>query len=109
VAIKGNTYSRSTLQATRVLGSQIAQARRARRMPLAEFAQRVGVSEPTARNIERGSPSVAIGTVFEAAQIVGLPLFTEDPRALASLVQRGEEQLALLPSRVRARKVKDDF
>jgi transcriptional regulator with XRE-family HTH domain len=109
VAAKKNTYSRSTLDASQVLGNQIAQARRARRMPLAEFAQRVGVSEPTARNIENGSPSVAIGSVFEAARIVGLPLFSEDSRALASMVQRGEEQLALLPSRVRARNVKDDF
>lgn len=106
---QAQSLSKSTLQTAMVLGNQIAQGRRARRMTLAELSQRVGVSEPTMRNVENGSPSVSIGTYFEAARIVGLPLFTSDTRELASLVSRSEEKLALMPDRVRAREVKDDF
>ena len=106
---KAQSLSKSTRQTAMVLGNQIAQGRRARRMTLAELSQRVGVSEPTMRNVENGSPSVAIGTFFEAARIVGLPLFTADSRELTSLLHRSEEKLSLMPERVRSREVKDDF
>ena len=50
-------------------------ARRERRWTLAELAERVGVSVVTIRKVERGDPTVALGTAFEAAVIAGVVLF----------------------------------
>lgn len=105
------TYSPPTLDAARILGLQIARARRERRWTIEELAERIGVSKVTARSVELGKPTVAVGVVFEAATIVGLRLFDQDPDGLRDLVQRSSEQLALLPARVRPtqRPVDDDF
>lgn len=71
------------------------------------LAERVGVSTPTITKIERGNPSVAIGTVFEAARLVGVELFGGHGE-LAGEIARNE--LALLPQRGRAkRKASNDF
>jgi hypothetical protein len=73
--------------------------------------RRPGISTVTLRNIERGVPSVGIGTVFEAATILGIELFGADREGLRSMVERGRDRLALLPSRVREpnAEVCDDF
>lgn len=104
-------YSPQTIDAARVLGLEVARARRARRWTEAELAERVGISAITLRNIERGVPTVAIGTVFEAATILGIDLFGADAAGLHSLVERGRDRLALLPTRVRqpSGPVRDDF
>jgi transcriptional regulator with XRE-family HTH domain len=89
----------------------VARARRARRWTEAEIAERAGISAVTVRNIERGAPTVGIGTVFEVATILGIELFGADREGLRSMVERGRDRLALLPSRVRAPHgvVRDDF
>lgn len=94
----------------KILGAQIRAARLERRMTVAELAERVGVSAKTMSNVERGDPKTAVGTVFEAAIIVGIPLFAEgaaeSDRALATI----EGRLRLLPQRARpAPEVDDDF
>lgn len=106
-----HAYAPQTLDATRVLGLQIASARRARRWTEAELAERAGVSRPTLRSVERGAPTVAIGTVFELATILGIGLFGADREELRSLVDQQRSRLALLPRRVReaADPVNDDF
>ncbi|NQD90099.1 transcriptional regulator, partial [Paenarthrobacter sp. CM16] len=62
---------------------------------------------------EAGSRGAAVGTMMELADLVGVPIFgIEDRAELAIRRQRGEEMLALLPSRVRrpkSRSVDDDF
>lgn len=91
----------ATQDALRVLGDQIRLARHARGWTLAELADRVGVSPRTALAVERGAPGTAIGTVFDAAFLVGVPLFgVEDRAELARLRRRGEERVALIASRV---------
>lgn len=101
----------ATVDAARVLGQQIARARRARRWTMAELGERVGVSAPTIASVERGAPGVALGTVFEAATVLGVPLFGADAPELAVLARRGRDELALLPRRVRHAEVQvdDDF
>lgn len=70
-------------------------------MTAAELAARVGVSERTILAAEAGAPGTAIGTVLTAAVFAGVPLFGVTDRAeLARMRLRGEERLALLPSRV---------
>lgn len=104
-------YSHQTVDAVRVLGLEIARTRRARHWTEAELAGRVGISAVTLRNIERGTPTVGIGTVFEAATLLGIDLFGTGPEGLRSLVERGRDRLALLPARVREPRgpVRDDF
>ena len=99
--------SRGTRAAVQILGDSVRAGRLRRGWSVGTLAERVGVSAPTITKIERGNPSVAIGTVFEAARLVGVELFggNED---LAGQVVRGE--LALLPQRGRARrKARNDF
>ncbi len=67
----------------------------------AEFAARLGVSVPTLVKIEKGSPSVAIGTVFNAAELVGVDLFAPTSEEVARLRHERRQVLALLPRRVR--------
>ena len=96
----------------RLLGTEIAQGRRELRWSIESLAKRAGVSEATARKVERGDPSVAIGTVIEMAALTGVALFSPDPRELELGLQRSQDRLALLPRRVRERRlppVNDDF
>jgi len=69
------------------------------------------VSLPTLRNVERGTPTVAIGVVLELATLLGVELFGVDPVALPDVVSRSQDRLALLPARVRESRepVDDDF
>lgn len=107
-----HSFSPWAVETMRVLGLEIARARRAQRMSQTELAERAGISENTLRSVERGSPTVAVGIVFEVAGIVGLDLLGTTPNDLPDLVARSRDRLALLPSRVRRRpseEVDDDF
>jgi len=106
-----HALSPQTLDAAQVLGHQVAQARRARGWTAAELAERVGVSVRTVSNVEHGSPSVSLGTAFEAATILGVGLFGAEGPELARLARQGRDTLALLPSRVyrSTEPVRDDF
>ncbi len=96
-----HTYSRATLEAARVLGLEVARARRARRWTAADLSERAGISLVTLRKVEQGDPSVALGTAFEVATLLGIPLFDASREELSELTTRGRERLALLPSRIR--------
>lgn len=99
--------SRRTQAVVGVLGQSIRAARLRRGWSVAALAERVGVSAPTITKIERGNSSVAIGTVFEAARLVGVELYGGQ-QDLAGHVARNE--LALLPQRGRTRrKASNDF
>jgi transcriptional regulator with XRE-family HTH domain len=96
-----HTHSRATLEAARLIGLEIAQARRDRRWTTADLAERAGISVITLRKVERGDPSVALGTAFEVATLLAIPLFAASREELSALTTRGRERLALLPARVR--------
>lgn len=105
-----HTYSPATVEATRLLGSRIRLGRRERRWTLAELAERVGVSVVTMRKVERGDPSVGLGIAFEAATLVGVPLFDSNRSRLTLETTRVEDRLAVLPKLVRRpREPDDDF
>lgn len=77
-----------------------------------ELAERVGVGVVTIRQVAKGSPRVAIGTYFEAAALVGVSLFTDDPGTLKREHATQLERLTLLPKRARRRQqepIDDDF
>jgi transcriptional regulator with XRE-family HTH domain len=99
-----------TSEAARLLGERIQLGRRERRWTLQELAERVGVSIPTMRKVERGDPGVGLGIAFEAATLTGVPLFHEDPSRLSLETARVEDRLAVLPRLVRKpAEVDDDF
>jgi transcriptional regulator with XRE-family HTH domain len=104
-------YMTSTTDAARVLGQQIAIARRSQRRTAEDVAERAGITRVTLRKVERGDPTVSIGTVFEVAGVLGVSLFGAQGRELAELAARGERELALLPSRIDTvtHEVDDDF
>lgn len=100
--------SPSAREAARLLGQQVRLGRRERRWTLAELASRVGVTEVTMRKVERGVPSVALGTALEAAVLVGVTLFHPDQQRRGLEVERVADRLALLPTSVRKRQLVDD-
>ena len=75
--------------------------RKQRNLTLDEVADRLGVSTPTVRKMLDGSPSVAVGTYFEAAHLLGVALFDPDPNRFATIASRTAEVESLLPQRIR--------
>ena len=106
--IQLSTHSRQSLK---VLAAMIVAARKERIMSQKELAQRLGVSRLTVRAIERGSPTVAIGTVFEAAVTLGIPLLAKDNQELDRLATSIAAISRVLPERARRKRrdVNDDF
>jgi len=95
----------TTTAAVRILGESIRAARLRRGWSVVLLAERVGVSPPTITKVERGDPSVAIGTVFEAARIVEVELYGGRQELAGHVVGR---ELALLPQRGRTRRTADN-
>ncbi|MCV7174554.1 MULTISPECIES: helix-turn-helix domain-containing protein [Mycolicibacterium] len=91
--------TRAAMDALVVLGTQIRAARHDRKWTAADLGMRIGADPRTITAIERGAAGVSIGTVFSAASVVGVRLFGADDDELARLRRRGEERVALLPSR----------
>ncbi|MFI5008977.1 MAG: helix-turn-helix domain-containing protein [Solirubrobacterales bacterium] len=104
-------YSPYAIEAARLLGARISQARRERRWSMRELADRAGITPFTLRKVERGDLTVGLGVAFEVAALTGVPLFHEDRSRLTIDMDRARDRLALLPERVRTRgeDVKDDF
>lgn len=87
-------------EAIAILGQQIRLGRQRKGWTVAGLAARTGVSAPTITAIEAGSPGSSIGNVLNAAVTVGVRLFGAERDELVVLRRRGEELIALLPSRV---------
>lgn len=100
-----------TSTAIKTLGSLINVARRQQGMPQAELAERLGVTRQTVRAIEKGSHKVAIGTVYEAAHILSIPLMTLDKGNLPQWQAALANFDSLLPERVTTKhnEIDDDF
>lgn len=101
----------ATQAALSALGAQIGAARRGLGWTRAELAARLGVTETTLSRIEGGAPGTAIGLVFDAAALCGVPLFGVDASDLTRVAEVERARLALLPARVRRTlpEVDDDF
>ena len=105
---RARTFSPVTLEGTRLLGASIRLARREHRWTVQELADRVGVTRVTMHKVESGDPTVGVGAAFEAATILGVPLFHEDRARRAIEASRIEDRLAVLPKRVRQPRMGDD-
>jgi len=94
-------------RALRKLGHDIKDARRRRRIPMAIAAQRASISKPTLIRMERGDPSVSIGSYATVLFVMGMA------DRLGDLVASKNDSVGLqleeenLPQRIRgARKQK---
>ncbi len=99
--------SPATTDAATLLGRQVRLARKQQRWTAAELAERIGISPVTLRKVESGDPSVALGTAFEAASLVGIPLY-EDPERRRLEQDIVDARLAALPATVRHPSEPDD-
>jgi transcriptional regulator with XRE-family HTH domain len=108
---RARTYSPTTTEALQLLAAQIRLARKERRWSQQELADRAGIAVRTLRNIEHGAPEVSLGTAFEVAVLVGVPLFHAERSRLSLDLDRTRARSAVLPERVRPRgeDVRDDF
>ncbi len=97
-------YTPSVQRALRTLGRDIGIARRKRRMAVADFAARMGVSQGTLVRLEKGEAGVSIGAFAMALLALGELHRLEDLLD----VSRDETGLLLdldsLPRRIRRRK-----
>lgn len=110
-ASKKRSYARYTIAAVTLLGTLIQLERKSRRMTAQDMADRLGVDRGTLQRLEQGDPKVELGLAFEACAILNIPLFEEDAPGLTMRLDEASKRQALLPSRVRPKKlsVSDDF
>jgi hypothetical protein len=88
-------------RALRKLGHDIKDARRRRRIPVAIATQRASISKPTLIRLERGDPSVSIGSYATVLFVMGMAdrlADLIDPRHDPVGLQLEEENL---PKRIR--------
>ncbi len=89
------------LRALRRLGEGLALARRRRRISTASMAERLQVSTATLRRLERGDPTVALGTMARALLVLGAV------ERLGALLDSGADEIGLqlmdeaVPKRIR--------
>jgi len=103
-----HAYPPTVHEAATLLGAEIRQARIARRWTVRELAERAGVSPPTLQKVERGDPTVALGTAFDAATLVGVPLFYADSSRLADDAARVRHPTLLAQAVRRPRRALDN-
>ncbi len=98
---KSHSLPLPATQALRKLGRELALARRKRGISTTEMAERLFVSRDTLWRMERGDPTVALGTLATAAFVLQLH------DRLANLAAPATDTLALsldenrLPKRIR--------
>ncbi len=103
--------SRMTKNTVSYLGNLIKLARKERGFTQEELAERIGSSRMTINRIESGNTQAAIGTVFEACFIVGIPLLGCDEKHVNNLSKMLSYMNKLLPERLTNKftSINDDF
>lgn len=94
------------------LGSLIRLTRKEMKITETDLAERVNISRATLQKVESGITSVAIGTYFEAAVVLGIPLLgTESKRKINRISTLMCEIHPLFSERTRGTiiEVDDDF
>src|SRR3990167_5556948 len=103
--------SQYTKNALKTLGKLIQVTRQERAFSQAELAERLNVTRQTVIAIEKGDRTVSIGTVFEAAYLLAIPLFSEDDQSLSKwqTILSGFSALLTKKTHHKKQKVSDDF
>lgn len=93
------SLSKITSLAIFSLGKMIKNCRLERGISQQDLADRLNVSRFTIMAIEKGDSKVAVGAVFEAAYILGIPLLEEDLQNTKSLSLNLAKLATVLPKR----------
>jgi DNA-binding XRE family transcriptional regulator len=80
-----------------LLGSEIKAARQQKRLTTANLAEKIGVTRQTITALEKGLPTVAIGTAFEAAAVLGIQLMGRDQDFVRDRLAVNRAMIELLP------------
>jgi len=106
---KERAYSRQTKDAAILLGKHIQLGRKERALTELDLADRAGISRATLQKIEKGDPKCELGLYFEAATLVGVPLFNVDSTASFTMdIDRVNNKIALLPKSIHKKKKEVD-
>ena len=98
-------YSKQTEAALQHFANLLSIARKDRKMTVKELTDKLQVSRTTTGKIMSGDPVVGIGLYFEAARILGINLFDQEPSRLEIKKRSSEKMEKLLPKRIRTKKV----
>ncbi len=103
------SLSRMSILAVKSLGQMIKNCRLERGITQQDLADRINVSRYTIIAIEGGDLKVAVGVIFEAAYIVGIPLLADSRDELKNLSLNLSNLATILPKRsVPTRKNSDE-
>jgi transcriptional regulator with XRE-family HTH domain len=85
--------------------------RKEKKISVDELSTRLGISYPTTKRMLEGTATVAIGTYFEAAHILGVTLFEPEEDRFSIAASKSKQLESLLPQRIHNKKVEldDDF
>lgn len=105
------TYSRYNRAALQLLAALIRSERLKQKLSAQEVADRAGISRSLLQRIEKADPVCSIGSVFEVATILSIPLFEQDLKALDRALTTAQQTQALLPKSAHKprKEVDDDF
>ena len=98
------SFSKEAMGALEHFSNLLSIARKTHPMTIVELTDKLGVSRTTTRGILNGSPSVSIGLYFEAARILRVNLFDQDPSRLEVSKFKSKQIESLLPTRIMAQK-----
>jgi transcriptional regulator with XRE-family HTH domain len=87
-------------RALKQLGMDIRDARKRRRIKAAVMADRLQISRPTLRRLERGDPGVAMGSYATALYVLGMVQRIEELAAIANDPVGQQIASADLPQRI---------
>ena len=102
------SFSKQTMVALKHFSNLLSVARKNKLMTIVELTDKLGVSRTTTTNILKGSPTVNVGVYFEAARILGVNLFDQDPSRLEESKRKTQQVDSLLPKRIRVKKMELD-
>jgi len=98
---ENSTLSKQTQLVLTTLGTMIKAARLEQSYSQSDLAQRLSVSRYTVMAMEKGDPSVSVGSLFEACTIIGIPLLAENTNRLLNLSNTVANFASVLPERTR--------
>jgi len=102
--------SRATKSTLSYLGNLIKLARKERGISQEELGKRIGNSRSSIQRIEAGNPECAIGSVFEACFVLGIPLMGCDKEHINNLSRMLSYMNKLLPEGIPNKNIVfDDF
>lgn len=82
---KTRIHHPATLSTLATFGARISEQRRRKNWSLMDLARRIDVDPATALRIERGAPTVNIGSYIDAAALCGVALLDSESRAVDKL------------------------